>query len=113
MILIHCIMHFADKFSFIYLTTAETVDVCGTAALPLVVAVETRWKLLCEGLRVEPAAVVKWWVIIRDHYSESHRHYHTLAHVLHMLRQLDSLCRGQLRNTWEVELATFFHEYAS
>ncbi len=87
---------------------AEVLDL--SSPLPVVI-VEARWQALCKALKMDRESCRKWWTVIRDHYSESWRHYHTLSHVLNMLELLDTHCRIQLGNVWEVELTIFFHEY--
>ena len=43
-----------------------------------------------------------------DRYREAHRHYHTLEHIEHCLRQNDVL--PELENRPEFELALWFHD---
>lgn len=42
-------------------------------------------------------------------YSEKHRHYHTVEHIDHCLRELDS-ATAQANEPAEVELALWFHD---
>lgn len=71
--------------------------------------VERKWKELCRGLGVGDECCTRWWGILRDHYKEGWRHYHTLTHIWDMLRHLSS-CQQQLCNADEAALAIFFHE---
>ncbi|MBV1920953.1 MAG: hypothetical protein KUG73_09745 [Pseudomonadales bacterium] len=45
---------------------------------------------------------------VLDHYSESHRHYHTIDHVKACLRHLDGV--ENVVNRREVEIAFWFHD---
>lgn len=42
-------------------------------------------------------------------YSQKHRHYHTLVHIEHCLREFDSV-RDRAQDADEVELALWFHD---
>lgn len=42
-------------------------------------------------------------------YSQKHRHYHTLGHIEHCLREFDSV-KGLAQEAGEVELAIWFHD---
>jgi predicted metal-dependent HD superfamily phosphohydrolase len=42
-------------------------------------------------------------------YGETHRHYHTIAHIRHCLQQFD-LCKAQLANPDAVEISIWFHD---
>ena len=44
-----------------------------------------------------------------DAYGEAHRHYHSLTHIAHCLRQLD-LCKTLLVNPDAVEISIWFHD---
>lgn len=44
-----------------------------------------------------------------DAYSQKHRHYHTVAHIDHCLRQFDT-ASGLAHEPAEVELALWFHD---
>ena len=43
------------------------------------------------------------------HYSEAHRHYHTLDHIAHCLQQFDD-CKDLLEDPDSVELTIWFHD---
>ena len=74
-----------------------------------VVAVECCWQDLCRAVKVDQESSDRWWELVREHYTEPWRHYHTLSHLYDMLQHMDS-CKKQLKNAQEVELAIFFHE---
>ena len=49
------------------------------------------------------------WKTLRDHYQESHRHYHTLGHLSQCLRELDG-AGEHIREAQATELAIWFHD---
>lgn len=49
------------------------------------------------------------WRTLRDHYQESHRHYHTLGHLSQCLRELDG-ARDHVKEAKATELAIWFHD---
>jgi len=49
------------------------------------------------------------WNLITRHYSEQHRFYHTRAHILDCLKQLDD-AKEHIPNPNAVELAIWFHD---
>jgi len=49
------------------------------------------------------------WRALRDHYQESHRHYHTLGHLSQCLRELDG-ARDHVKEADATELAIWFHD---
>jgi predicted metal-dependent HD superfamily phosphohydrolase len=49
------------------------------------------------------------WLKLRTHYQEPHRHYHTLAHIAHCLRELD-VARGHIEEFNATEMAIWFHD---
>jgi predicted metal-dependent HD superfamily phosphohydrolase len=50
-----------------------------------------------------------WFDQLLDAYSQKHRHYHTVAHIDHCLRELDSASE-LAQEPAEVELALWFHD---
>lgn len=50
------------------------------------------------------------WPSIKTHYTEEHRHYHTLEHLAAMFDKFDEV-KDQIPHAWEVELAIWFHDY--
>lgn len=68
-----------------------------------------RWQVLCNALKCPEQAAAGAWQVIEQHYSEPHRHYHTLAHVAALLRHADAY-REHLTRTSVVELAIWFHD---
>lgn len=49
------------------------------------------------------------WEGVARYYCESHRHYHTLTHILNCLREFDR-CIDRIQNRHCVELAIWFHD---
>ncbi len=49
------------------------------------------------------------WQGLRRHYQEPHRHYHTLAHLRHCLRELD-LAGDRITERSATEMAIWFHD---
>jgi predicted metal-dependent HD superfamily phosphohydrolase len=49
------------------------------------------------------------WAVIAAGYSEPHRHYHTLVHLEHCLRELE-VVEDRSERLLELELAIFFHD---
>jgi len=66
-----------------------------------------RWLSLFDS--TEQLGVVSALNVIVQRYGEKHRHYHTLAHVMACLDQLDSV-RDKLDAPRSVELALWFHD---
>jgi len=51
----------------------------------------------------------RWWDVVSGRYAEPHRHYHTMAHITHMLN-LAQEHRMRLRDFPLVCLAIIFHD---
>ena len=49
------------------------------------------------------------WRQLRDHYQEPHRHYHTLRHLAHCLRELDGAV-DHIAEFQATETALWFHD---
>jgi predicted metal-dependent HD superfamily phosphohydrolase len=49
------------------------------------------------------------WELLSRHYAESHRHYHTLRHLAHCFKQLDTV-RSLMDDPDAVEVAIRFHD---
>ncbi len=58
----------------------------------------------CGGAHVEPV-----WQKLQRHYTEPHRHYHTLGHLNHCLRELDA-AKDHLAELQATEMAIWFHD---
>lgn len=69
----------------------------------------SRWKKLMKKWGVEPQEYSKMYNVLENHYNETHRHYHNLAHIRDCLSQLDSVAH-LLDNRIEVETAIWFHD---
>ena len=67
---------------------------------------EQRFTALCLRLGIQPYLVRTTWCLLQEHYSETHRHYHHLAHIEAMLAWLDSCTPDNER----IELAIWFHD---
>lgn len=80
-----------------------------TASQEIEKRVNTQWTELCSALKVDVGLSQKWWKIVREHYCESWRYYHTLSHVHHMLDKLTAY-EDKLKNPKEVALAVYFHD---
>lgn len=70
---------------------------------------ESKWRELCIQLGVTDTMTCKWWEFIRNHYAESWRHFHTIAHVSDMMKLL-AQHEQHIRNSKEVAMAIYFHE---
>ena len=54
-----------------------------------------------EFARSAPAEVAeRWWRVVETRYSEEHRHYHTLAHIEHLLELLPHADETVLAAVW-------------
>ena len=62
-----------------------------------------RW---CRACNASEAEAEKVWPDLSALYQESHRHYHTLAHIAASLAELDATGKG----TTELEGAIWFHD---
>lgn len=68
-----------------------------------------RWQALMTRLGSDRSAADAAWDALVRHYSESHRAYHNLSHVMALLRQADSE-RAHIARHEIVELAIWFHD---
>lgn len=67
-----------------------------------------RWAALWEQLGVGAAGIPDVQPVL-DAYEAPDRHYHTLRHIQHCLRELDQ-SRAQAGNAAAIELAIWFHD---
>lgn len=67
------------------------------------------WKRLCEDLNLDVAAMQIGFQEIARHYGESHRKYHTLAHIVACLQEFEAV-RSECDDPLGVELAIWFHD---
>lgn len=67
------------------------------------------WVEACKGIVSSSALADKWWTILKEHYKEGQRHYHTLEHIHAMCKNWTEH-KDQLRAPKEVFFATLFHE---
>ena len=49
------------------------------------------------------------WQKLQQHYTEPHRHYHTLEHLAHCLRELD-IAKDHVVEFSATEMAIWFHD---
>ncbi|MDD4937871.1 MAG: hypothetical protein PHX34_02520 [Candidatus Shapirobacteria bacterium] len=70
--------------------------------------IENKWQILSR--QFQPVLNSEIFTDLRQHYNESHRHYHTLSHVNHCLSEFD-LVKNQIKNPQAVALAIWFHDY--
>lgn len=68
-----------------------------------------RWLALVTHLDADRIAADAAWDALVRHYSESHRAYHNLSHIMAMLRHADAE-RQYMSQPEVVELATWFHD---
>lgn len=68
-----------------------------------------RWQALMTRLSANRAAADATWDNLVRHYSEPHRAYHNLSHIMAMLRQADDE-RTHIKRQEIVELAIWFHD---
>lgn len=79
-------------------------------APPTDTALKKRFINLWTRLTARPTVEVEpVWGLLRRHYGEFHRHYHTLDHVAHCLGEMDRV-RHCLGSEDAVELAVWFHD---
>lgn len=67
----------------------------------------TKWNDLCQRLNISNNQ--NFFNDITNHYSETHRHYHTLNHINFCLQELEPV-KNSLHNPEAVELAIWFHD---
>lgn len=65
------------------------------------------WQRCFQSSTPEQSAAV--FIKLYDLYGEAHRHYHTIAHIKHCLKQFD-LAAGLMENPDQVELGLWFHD---
>ena len=74
----------------------------------MAIIVNELWVETCEGV-VSSALAEKWWCVVKQHYEEDQRHYHTLQHIHEMCKNWTEH-RCQLKAPKEVFFAILFHE---
>jgi predicted metal-dependent HD superfamily phosphohydrolase len=68
-----------------------------------------QWSELMQDMGVPAELSETWWSTVAAYYMEPHRHYHTLSHIMSMLKGLESLGL-QPQRPHLVLLAIFFHD---
>lgn len=69
----------------------------------------TKWQTLTESLAPDRAASDATWDMLVRHYSEPHRAYHNLSHIMALLRHADAN-REYISSAATVEFAIWFHD---
>lgn len=69
----------------------------------------SRWQALMTHLAAERVASDAAWDALVIHYSEPHRAYHNLSHIMALLRHADNE-RNHIQRPEIVELAIWFHD---
>lgn len=68
-----------------------------------------KWQALVTSVQAQPAASDAVWNELIRHYSEPHRAYHNLSHVMTLLRHAETH-RHQINRMETVEFAIWFHD---
>lgn len=68
-----------------------------------------RWQALMTLLATDRAAADAVWDVLVKHYSEPHRAYHNLSHIMELLRHVDAE-RMHVKHPEIIELAIWFHD---
>lgn len=68
-----------------------------------------RWQALVTPLSPDRAAADATWDALVRHYSEPHRAYHNLSHIMALLRQAEAE-RAHINRLEVVEFAIWFHD---
>jgi len=68
-----------------------------------------KWQALVDSVQANPDMADAVWDELIRHYSEPHRAYHNLSHVMFLLRQVDTH-RQQINRPETVEFAIWFHD---
>lgn len=68
-----------------------------------------RWQALMTSLSADRIASDAAWDTLIKHYSEPHRAYHNLSHIMALLRHADNE-RNHIHRPEIVELAIWFHD---
>ena len=72
--------------------------------------VKEEWFNACKLIKLDPKISSDWWLTLSARYDETHRRYHTLAHIHFMLYHYNKHCAGVVAKHLEVVFAIFFHE---
>lgn len=72
-------------------------------------SLRTIWFGFNKHLGIPEEFISRWWAIVEARYSETQRHYHTLAHIEDMFHKFE-IVKGKLRSPESVSLAIFFHD---
>lgn len=69
------------------------------------------WNEFAKNLGAKPYGIETVWQWIVNAYSETHRRYHTLAHIDHCLWDFDWLRRGYSKESNDaIEMSIWFHD---
>eukprot|EP00698_Gefionella_okellyi_P001545 TRINITY_DN11472_c0_g1_i1.p2 TRINITY_DN11472_c0_g1~~TRINITY_DN11472_c0_g1_i1.p2 ORF type:complete len:221 (-),score=52.93 TRINITY_DN11472_c0_g1_i1:137-799(-) len=72
-------------------------------------SLQEHWTSTCRTFCTNDALISQWWTFISDHYTEPHRHYHTLSHLEDMFTLMHQHS-SSIHNATAFSLATFFHD---
>ena len=72
-------------------------------------SVNELWMKTCEGV-VSYTLALNWWHVLKQHYEEGHRYYHTLEHIYDMCKFWNEY-KYQLKAPKDIVFAILFHEY--
>jgi predicted metal-dependent HD superfamily phosphohydrolase len=68
-----------------------------------------KWQALTTSVAADNAASDATWDMLVRHYSEPHRAYHNLSHIMAMLRHADAN-RDHISSVATIEFAIWFHD---
>ena len=75
----------------------------------IVCVVGLKWREMCSLMSLPQPLIESFWHELASRYSEPHRHYHTLEHILDMLEKRKEL-QAMVTDHISVDLAIFFHD---
>lgn len=70
---------------------------------------ENSFRLLLGNYTYDGKTIDRYWNEINTCYSEPHRHYHTLSHLNHFLKELTGI-RTRLENWTAILFALYYHD---
>ncbi|WP_294216521.1 hypothetical protein [uncultured Chryseobacterium sp.] len=70
---------------------------------------QERFRKTCAAFSADYTLIDNLWSEIENLYTEKSRYYHTLEHLEHMLRELDSV-KDRIQDTDLVSLSVFYHD---
>ncbi len=70
---------------------------------------EHRWHSLVHHYTKDQALIQQLWLEIKEHYGQTHRHYHNLTHLNSLFLQLDQY-ETKLKDPEAVAFAIWYHD---